>query len=188
LLDLDRSDPWAAQPKFEEALACDPTNARAAFGLALTQLILLPEISEAEELLTYLGRTPMSSTIVAGEQSVFAGLRDGWSCTQAEDALASALPWDHVPAAKELFEAMPDAATGDGAMQRILALIPRLDAIADNLSIAIADEAFVLGIPRGLIYLEGPDFEVTVAEALLVRSAVQITRGALLFASAYDWN
>lgn len=186
---LGQSDIPSARAAFQKAVDLDPTHAQAAFGLALTKLLLLSESPEGKAVMTGLDAQPFLHTIAMGKSGLFASL-DNTSglCPDKQKAVWNALPWSNTNRWGQFFDLLPSGRTGGEVLASLNTLIPHLDGIAALLKIAAESSGFTMSISGGLIAMPHLTLKVHQAEAYLLLGAVQIAKGVLSLLNGYQWG
>ena len=184
---LSSSDLPTARDAFASSHDAVDHSPQAAFGLAITRLLTLVDTEEGRAVLSYLGRSPLSSDMIFGAGGMFRRLAAGDACDEVTDTLRERLPWQEIGSFTAFFDDMPPGANGAGLVARLAALTPRLEDIRDLLLEASADTGFAMSLPGGLIAIPG-ELPMTRADAFFLLSVVDLTLALIETIQAYDWG
>lgn len=186
---LRASRPDLARDDFADALIEAPTNPEAAFGLALSETLMLPASPAVRGTLADLRmRTPIVEEEVFGPTGILADLSRGLEADVVRRrALALlGLDRDDTPDLRALLAGADDGISLASLAARARELAAELAPIAGWFD-AAAQPEFQMIVPGGLFHLDG-DLIVGPGEAAALAGAVRIVRAGLQAVGAYRWQ
>ena len=186
---LRGSRPDLARGDFAEALVEAPADPTAAFGLALSETLMLPASPAARGTLKALGlRAPVVEEEVFGPNGILADLARGLESDAVRRTAYQALGLDsdETPDLRGLLARMPDSTTPAALATRARELAAELVPIASWFE-AAAQPGFRMVVPGGLFHLDG-DLVVGQGEAAALAGIVRTVRAGLLAVGSYRWD
>ena len=186
---LRASRPDLARGDFVDALMEAPSHPEAAFGLALSESLMLPASDAVQGALRDLGlRAPVVEEELFGPSGILADLARGIEADVVREKALSSLGIDPegAPDLRTLMAAARPGADAATLAGRARELAAELAPIAGWFE-AAAQPGFRMVVPGGLFHLDG-DLVVGEGEAAALAGVVRIARSALLAVGAYRWD
>jgi hypothetical protein len=191
-LDLAEARPGDAHDAYAEALLVDPVHPEAAFGLALTDLLLLPEGDAGAALLAELGlkKLDVEADLLGADgllAELAAGLED--DLLEARTRSLLGLPAERssgTSGTAEWLRGLPATTTAASLAARAGDLAKALGPVARWLEVAAGDPALRFEIPGSLLHLS-TDIICGPPEAAALAALIRTTRAALSTVASYRW-
>lgn len=186
---LQASRPDLARGDFVDALVESPAHPEAAFGLALSESLMLPASDAVRGALQDLGlRAPVVEEELYGPSGILADLARGHEAEVVRRGALDALGLDPdrpMDLRALMARADPDVDASSLAA-RARQLAAELAPIAGWFE-AAAQPGFRMVIPGSLFHLDG-DLVVGTGEAAALAGVVRVARAGLLAVGAYNWG
>ncbi len=181
--------PDVARDDFEAALLIRPGHTEAAFGLALSEALMLPESPAGQGALDALGLRRVAMVAdVFGPSGILADLARGLEFEALRLQARATLGLDAADTAdlNTLLSRMPPSTSASTLAAHLEGLADHLAPIATWFE-AAAQPEFSMIIPGALFHLEG-DLAVGPGEAAALAGATRVARAALMAVAAYGWS
>ena len=186
---LRESRPDLARQDFADALVDSPSDPEAAFGLALSEALMLPESPAVRGGLRALGlRSPILREDLYGAHGILADLAQGLEPEAVRRRLFGAFGLDRseAPDLRAHARLLPASTTPRVLAGHGRALAAELLPIASWFEAAAGAE-FRMVIPGGLLHLDG-DLVVGPGEAAALAGAARMLRASILAVTSYGWD
>lgn len=192
-------DVEGAQKIYSERLTQDPSNANAAAGKAVTDLLLLPySPSVTAVFIDALGATrPLNATrdVIYGDGGILyllargVPLTDGDSVQGVVSLLADDLPWtkQQMTSSTDFVEDL-DASTNI-LWDRLEAVADDLSVVERNLKVALDGQEFkTYFLPGEVLHDQSLNLVMGKSELSAIRTIISTARAGIYFAAAYDFS